>query len=164
MYTQQIVYNPESRIDELIRIISANSYGNDEPLLELIRLVDGTAFLSSLDNQFLGLLSSDRNNPDSIINPHTFLNPSNPLSLANKSGLYASVNSPYSVYNPNAVSPPIVYYKSKKVIIVTANPSALLDLGLWIVTPQLLIWNILALNPEANRDLMEEARLTNCWS
>ncbi|MFN8005960.1 MAG: hypothetical protein U0V70_02795 [Terriglobia bacterium] len=64
----------------------------------------------SPENKYLGRLSENRYNPDSVSNPYgSYGSPYSPNSINNANGIYGSRFSPQSVKNPYATSTPKLY-------------------------------------------------------
>ncbi len=67
-------------------------------------------FVYSADGQFLGIISTNQFDPDSLANPFgTYGNEYNMYSIWNPYGLYGSEYGLYSPYNPYTITPPYVY-------------------------------------------------------
>ncbi|MBD2386367.1 hypothetical protein [Cylindrospermum sp. FACHB-282] len=109
--------------------------------LEFFAAVDGMAQLWAADGQFLGVISSDQNNPYSINNLHGDYGSSNGIySIRNSAGLYGNTSGIYSPYNTNCLHPPIFYYDGQAVLVVTKNLSLEKQVhGLILIDPDLLL-------------------------
>ena len=90
-------------------------------IIEFLQAANGDAQLWAADGQFLGTLSSNTSDPNSIINPNTFGNPFNHLSIQNQSWLYGGSLGLYSPYNYFSSNPPVIIYQGQPVLIVTKN-------------------------------------------
>lgn len=110
-----------------------------QPLAELFQMLDGKGQLWSPSRQFLGLLSSNPNHPNSIINPDgVHGSPHSLISIHNPKGLYGGSQGTYSPYNINSVNPPIIVYKGKPLLVVTWNCNISTN-GLKIINADLMI-------------------------
>jgi hypothetical protein len=107
-------------------------------ILEFLRSINGYGQLWSADGQFLGLLSSNQNDINSITNPNTFGNPYSYNSIRNASGIYGSPCGIYSPYNSLCLNPPVVLYQNQPVLVMTRN-SLLFTNGLPIIDPDLVL-------------------------
>jgi hypothetical protein len=69
----------------------------------------GTPIIVSPDGKYLGNLSSNRYDPDSVSNPYgRYGSRYSPDSINNPYGQYGSPYSPNSVNNPYATNPPLI--------------------------------------------------------
>jgi hypothetical protein len=123
-------------------------------ILEFLQSINGYGQLWSADGQFLGLLSSNQNDINSITNPNTFGNPYSYNSIRNASGIYGSTCGIYSPYNSVCLNPPVVLYQNQPVLVMTRN-SLLFTNGLPILDPDLVLIAYLQLdsaipNPAVN--------------
>lgn len=106
-------------------------------LQDLITL-DGKLELYAWDDHFLGLLSSDRNNVNSIINLKTYGNAQNINSIYYKHGSYGGQYGRYSPYNYRCLYPPSIVFQQQYIGIVSKN-KYILDRDLDIIDPDLLL-------------------------
>ena len=107
-------------------------------ILEFLRAIEGQAQLWTHDGQFLGLLSSNRYDSNSICNPNgTYGSSYSVTSIRNPNGLYGSAWGIYSPYNPNSLHPPAIVYQGRVVGFVTRN-RYLCTNGVPIIDPDLL--------------------------
>lgn len=91
-------------------------------IIEFLRAIDGQAQLWTNDGQFLGLLSSNQYDPNSIYNPNgTYGNSYSLTSIRNPSSLCGSTWGIYSPYNPNSLCPPAIVYQGQVIGVVTKN-------------------------------------------
>lgn len=91
-------------------------------ILEFLRAIDGQAQLWTNDGQFLGVLSSNQYDPNSICNPNgTYGSSYSVTSIRNPSSLCGSAWGTYSPYNPNSLCPPAIVYQGQVVGFVTRN-------------------------------------------
>jgi hypothetical protein len=104
---------------------------------DLIAL-DGKLELSARDGRFLGLLSSNRSDPNSIINPNTYGNSNYINSIHYKHGIYGGEYGRHSPYNRYCLCPPVIIFQQQYLGIVTKNKHALTG-GLAIFDPDLII-------------------------
>lgn len=87
--------------------------------------LDGNAFLGNpATNQFLGKVSSNRIDDDSICNRiGDYGSRISDLSILNRIGDYGSRISDFSANNPRAQHPPILYWSSgEPIAIISVNP------------------------------------------
>jgi len=76
------------------------------------------------DDTFLGLISRDRNDAESIANEWgRFGSPYSPHSIWNPEGRWGGAYGPQSPWNPYAVRPPKVYYGNEFRGYLTTNPN-----------------------------------------
>lgn len=88
--------------------------------------LDGNAFLyHPATDQFLGVVSSDRYDGNSICNPYgDYGSKYSDLSIRSQYGLYGDRYSDTSAYNPRASQPPVVVLADGQVLaILTRNPN-----------------------------------------
>lgn len=91
-------------------------------ILEFLRAIDGQAQLWANDGQFLGVLSSNQYDPNSICNPNGIYGSSwSATSIGAEYSVYGSKYGAYSPYNPYCVNPPAIFYQKQVVLIVTRN-------------------------------------------
>lgn len=108
-------------------------------VVEFLASVNGVAQLYASDNQFLGVLSSNRYDVNSISNPHGIYGGVHGLySISNPHGIYGGVHGLHSPYNSYCLNPPVVIYEGQPVLMTTRNPYAQ-TYGLPVVDPDLLI-------------------------
>src|SRR6476659_5830636 len=107
-------------------------------ILEFLQSINGYGQLWAADGQFLGLLSSNQNDINSITNPNTFGNPYSYNSIRNASGMYGSSCGIYSPYNSLCLNPPVILYQNQPVLVMTRN-SLLFTNGLPIIDPDLVL-------------------------
>ena len=107
-------------------------------ILKFLVTINGAAHLWADNGHFLGQLSSDQDNRQSIINPHTYGSSYSYSSIQNPNSPYGGISGLYSPYNPNCINPPIVVYQSERVLVVTRN-TCLQTKGLPIVDPDLML-------------------------
>lgn len=101
------------------------------------------SFLLAQDGQFLGLLSSDKYLPDSVMNEYgNYGNLYSSTSIFNQYGQYGSRYACYSPFNPYTSTPPKIILRGKWVGLLTTNsfllngldPHQLID---WIIDNRL---------------------------
>jgi hypothetical protein len=110
-----------------------------QPYVVLFQVLDGYGQIWSPCGQFLGLLSSVQNNPNSIINPYgSYGSPHSPTSIQNPQGLYGTSEGIYSPYNPNSVNPPVIFYQGHPLLLLTRNLNIFTN-DLTIVDPDLML-------------------------
>ncbi|MDF5721420.1 MAG: hypothetical protein PUP91_13265 [Rhizonema sp. PD37] len=108
-------------------------------ILDFLTAINGIGQLWATDGQFLGLLSSERNDLNSINNPYGIYGSQNGLySIRNSHGIYGGQYGLYSPYNAYCHNPPIIFYVGQPAIIVTKNVYAQTN-GLTRVDPDLLL-------------------------
>lgn len=107
-------------------------------IIEFLRASNELGQLWINDGQFLGLLSSNEYEPNSICNPNGIYGSSYSVtSIRNPSGLYGSTWGIYSPYNPNSLCPPAIVYQGQVVGFVTKNRHLCTN-GLSTIDPDLL--------------------------
>ncbi|MBH8565257.1 hypothetical protein I8748_24260 [Nostoc sp. CENA67] len=94
-------------------------------ILQLLTQINGIAQIWAADGQFLGLLSTDRYDPNSISNFQGNHGSYHGIySIRNPHGLYGGEHGIYSPYNPYCNNPPIITYQGQPVLMVTRNSYA----------------------------------------
>ncbi|WP_242063549.1 hypothetical protein [Nostoc sp. FACHB-892] len=112
--------------------------------------INGIAQLWAADGQFLGLLSSDRHDPNSISNLHGIYGSTHGThSIRNFHGMYGGSHGSYSPYNLYCNNPPFVIYQGQPVLTVTRNAYAQTN-GLSVIDPDFLLDIYVQLNNSAN--------------
>lgn len=107
-------------------------------ILEFLRAINGLGQMCAADGQFLGVLSSNQYDPNSICNPNGSYGSSYSFtSIRNPSGIYGGTFGLYSPYNSYCLNPPAILYQNQKVLIVTRNPYAMTN-GVQVIDPDLL--------------------------
>lgn len=110
-----------------------------EPYVVLFQVLDGYGQVWSPSGQFLGLLSSVRQNLNSIISPYgPYGSPHSPISFQNPQGLYGSTEGIYSPYNPNSINPPVIFYQGQPLLLLTRNLNIFTN-NLIIVDPDIML-------------------------
>ncbi|HEY9800286.1 MAG TPA: hypothetical protein V6D25_08000 [Leptolyngbyaceae cyanobacterium] len=108
-------------------------------MLEFLTAINGAGQLWAGNGQFLGLLSSNRYDVNSISNPHGMYGSQHGLySISNQYGMYGGQHGLYSPYNSYCLNPPIIFYQQQAVLMVTRN-SYVQTNGLQVIDPDLLI-------------------------
>jgi hypothetical protein len=108
-------------------------------ILNFLANVNGIAQLWAPNGQFLGVLSSNQYDVNSISNPYGLYGGSCGLySIQNQCGLYGGVCGLYSPYNISNFNPPTVLYQNQPVLVVTRN-SYIQTNGLPVVDPDLIL-------------------------
>lgn len=106
-------------------------------LQDLISL-DGKLELYAQNGRFLGLLSSDISDPNSIINVRTYGNDHNINSIHYEHGIYGGRYGLYSPFNQCCLYPPTIVFQQQHIAIVSKN-KYILDRALTIVDPDMMI-------------------------
>lgn len=107
-------------------------------ILKFLIAVNGAAQLQADNGHFLGELSSNPHDYNSIINPHTYGSSYSYSSIQNPDSPYGGTCGMYSPYNFNCINPPGIIYQGQLVLVVTQNPD-LQTYGLPIVDPDLML-------------------------
>lgn len=108
-------------------------------IVDFLVSANGVAQLWAADGQFLGVLSSNLYDPNSISNLHGIYGGSYSIhSIRNSYGLYGSPYGVYSPYNIYCLNPPIVFSQGQPVLIVTKN-SYVITNNLPMVDPELVL-------------------------
>ncbi|WP_414545387.1 hypothetical protein [Nostoc sp. CCY0012] len=101
--------------------------------------INGIAQLWATDGQFLGLLSSNPYDTNSISNFHgIYGSPHGLYSIRNLHGMYGGEHGLYSPYNLHCINPPVIFYQNQAVLIVSKNTYFQAN-GLPIVDPDFLV-------------------------
>ncbi len=106
-------------------------------LQDLISL-DGQLELYAQNGYFLGLLSSDRRNPNSIINPRIYGNKDNINSIHYEHGIYGGQYGQHSPYNRCCLYPPTIIFQQQCVALVSKN-KYIIDRNLPIFDPDVVL-------------------------
>ncbi|MCG6137202.1 MAG: hypothetical protein MET45_21640 [Nostoc sp. LLA-1] len=108
-------------------------------ILDFLVAVNGIAQLWGANEQFLGILSSNQYDVNSIINPYGIYGGQFGLySISNQHGMYGGQSGLYSPYNTCCLNPPVIFYQAQPMLIVTRN-SYFHTNGLPVVDPDLVI-------------------------
>jgi hypothetical protein len=83
--------------------------------------LDGKIELQAQDGRFLGLLSSDRHDRNSILNPHTYGSINNINSIYYPHGLYGGEYGRYSPFNRHCLYPPSLVLQQQPLGLVSKN-------------------------------------------
>lgn len=95
---------------------------NNSRILQIIPQLDGNAYLMGNGGNFIGSVSSDPTDDNSICNPFgPFGSKDGILSIRNRSGNLGNLYSQISAYNSYANQPPILIYKGKRMVYLTKN-------------------------------------------
>jgi hypothetical protein len=87
------------------------------------RIAKRESFLVANDGQFLGILSLNKFNPESISNDFGLYGSRfSTTSIKNQFSTYGSPYSSLSPYNSYTSTPPIIYLKGNKVGVLSVNP------------------------------------------
>jgi hypothetical protein len=107
---------------------------------QFLAAANGIAQLwSSADGQFLGLLSSDQHDTNSISNLYGIYGSlHDTCSIRNPHGLYGGIHGGHSPYNPYCGKPPVVSYQNQIVLVITRNTNIQTN-GLPIIDPDFLL-------------------------
>ncbi len=107
-------------------------------IIEFLRSINGLAQLWAANGQFLGLLSSNQYDPNSICNPNGMYGSSwSATSIRTEYSMYGAEYGVYSAYNPYCVQPPAIVFQNQIVLVVTRNQYAVTN-GVQSVDPDLL--------------------------
>lgn len=108
-------------------------------ILDFLTSINGAGCLFAGNGQFLGVLSTDQYNQDSISNPYgQYGSPHGLYSIRNLYGLYGGQHGLYSPYNPYCINPPVIGYQGQAVVMVTRNNYAQTH-GLQVIDPDFLL-------------------------
>jgi tetratricopeptide (TPR) repeat protein len=115
-------------------------------LQEFLLSINGCATLVANNGTFLGVISSNQNDSNSVCNPHgQYGSPHAFNSVRNEHGIYGGSHGMYSPYNPHCLHPPVIVYNGRVVLVVTRNTNLIsfaygtqLLSGIPIVDPDLL--------------------------
>lgn len=108
-------------------------------ILDFLVAVNGVAQLWGANEQFLGVLSSNQYDVNSISNLHGIYGGQYGLySISNLHGMYGGQSGLYSPYNTFCLNPPVIFYQAQPMLMVTRN-SYVQTNGLPVVDPDLVI-------------------------
>jgi hypothetical protein len=106
---------------------------------EFLAAINGIAQLWAADRQFLGVLSSDRYDPNSISNLHGMYGSAYGLySIRNQHGIYGGAYGLYSPYNTHCLNPPFVLHQGQAVLVVLKNAHFQTN-GVPVIDPDFLL-------------------------
>jgi hypothetical protein len=106
--------------------------------LEDLISLDGKLELYAQDGHFLGLLSRDRHDPNSIINLKTYGNSHNINSIYYEHGIYGGQYGLYSPYNYCCLYPPTLILQQQYMALISKNKH-ILDRNLTIIDPDAML-------------------------
>lgn len=87
------------------------------------RIHRSESFIVANDGQFLGKLSLNKFDPESILNPYgSYGSVYSATSIHNRYSTYGSPYSSLSPFNPYTFTPPIIYLRGRKVGFLSVNP------------------------------------------
>ncbi len=116
-----------------------NTFLLNMTILDFLASINGAGCLFAGNNQFLGVLSTDQYNQNSISNPHgQYGSPHGLYSIRNLHGLYGGQHGLYSPYNPYCTNPPVIGYQGQAVVMITRNNYAFTN-GLPVIDPDFLL-------------------------
>jgi hypothetical protein len=107
-------------------------------ILEFLASADGIAQLWAADGQFLGVLSSNQFDPNSISNPNTYGSFYSYHSIQNPASPYGGACGIYSPYNITCINPPVILYQGQPMLVISKNLTVLTN-GLSIIDPDLML-------------------------
>jgi hypothetical protein len=110
-----------------------------QPYAEVFQVLDGYGQLWSPSGQFLGLLSSQADNTNSIINlDGEYGSPFSLSSIHNPQCQYGGEKGKHSPFNPNCNNPPIVLFRNQPIFVLSSNFNLYTN-GLKIIEPLLVL-------------------------
>ena len=110
-----------------------------QPYVEIFQAIDGHGQLWSPSGQFLGRLASDSYQINSLINPRgDYGSCYSQTSIHNPECDYGGDKGQYSPFNPSCKNPPVVFYRSQPLFVLTCN-LRLYTNGLKIIDPYLTL-------------------------
>jgi hypothetical protein len=107
-------------------------------LAQAVVALDGQVGLVAQDGNFLGLMSSDMNHPNSIINPNTYGNPHGDT-IYNQHSLYGGERGLYSPENPLCSNPPILMNGNEQHLALVTRNYKIVTNGLDIIDPLFML-------------------------
>ncbi len=107
-------------------------------LAQALVALDGQVGLVAQDGNFLGLMSSDINHPNSIINPNTYGNPHG-NTIYNQCSLYGGEGGLYSPDNPLCLNPPILMDANEQHLALVTRNYNIVTNGLNIIDPLFML-------------------------
>lgn len=91
-------------------------------LQEFLLSINGCATLVASDGTFLGVVSSNQYDLNSISHPHgQYGSPHALYNVRNQHSMYGGSHGIYSPYNPHCIQPPVIVYNDRVVLVVTRN-------------------------------------------
>jgi hypothetical protein len=127
---------------------------------DLITL-DGQLGLVAQDGIFLGLISSDSNHPNSIINPNTYGNPYE-NTIYNQNSQYGGQHGLQSPYNSSCLNPPILIDINDKHLALATRNYNLITNGLGIIDIYFMLGILYGLTCQQRSDSNEQ--FTNIYN
>lgn len=142
------VASPNLPLNQVLAVLYSRSISNiqnaDEPS-GIILTINGSAALMAADGTYLGLVSSNRNDSNSICNPNGQYGSSwSQYSVRNEFGQYGGQFGIYSPYNSFCLNPPAIIYQNRVVLRVTKNKFYLSPEGVLPVEPDFLFGVLLS--------------------
>ncbi|BAY18367.1 hypothetical protein NIES21_42130 [Anabaenopsis circularis NIES-21] len=108
-------------------------------ILEFLVAINGIGQLWAADRQFLGVLSNNQYDMNSISNPYgNYGGKYGSYSIFNPYGNYGSKCGNYSPYNIYCSTPPFIIYQEQIVLVVSKNANLQIN-GVQVLDPDLLI-------------------------
>ncbi|BAY24338.1 hypothetical protein NIES2100_41330 [Calothrix sp. NIES-2100] len=108
-------------------------------ILDFLVSINGVGKLWAADGQFLGVLSSDRYDSNSINNPDGMYGGTYGIySISNPYGVYGGTYGIYSPYNTYCINPPFVVYQGQVVLVLSKNANFQSN-GVPVIDPDLLV-------------------------
>jgi hypothetical protein len=107
-------------------------------LAQALVALDGQVGLVAQDGNFLGLMSSNINHPNSVINPNTYANCYG-QTIHNQYSPYGGQYGSYSPYNSYCLNPPILFLieNNQQLALLTRN-QYVINNGLDIIDPDFM--------------------------
>lgn len=111
--------NIKNSISDVLKLLYAKAaLSKNEPNFKKLK----EPYLIADDEQFLGLISTDKNMPESIFNEYGIYGSKySDVSIFNEEGTYGSEDSIYSPFNELAHYPPTIMYLGKPMGYLTKN-------------------------------------------
>lgn len=108
-------------------------------ILDFLVSINGAGQLWAADGQFLGVLSSDRYDSNSINNPYGIYGGRYGMySISNPYGVYGGTHGMYSPYNIYCLNPPFVIYQGQAVLCLSKNVNFQTN-GVPVIDPDILV-------------------------
>lgn len=127
-----------------------NAFSTNMTILDFLVAINGAGQLWAGDGQFLGVISTDRYDSNSIGNSFgVYGGQFGVYSIVNSFGVYGGQFGAYSPYNPFCPNPPIIVYQGQPVLMITRNAYAQTN-GLQVIDPDLLVSVYAQLSNSAN--------------
>jgi hypothetical protein len=122
-----------------LKKIIENSFTINMSILDFLVSINGAGQLWAADGQFLGVLSSDRYDSNSINNiDGMYGSRYGTYSISNPCGVYGGTYGMYSPHNSYCLNPPFVIYQGQAVLFLSKNPNFQAN-GVLVIDPDFVV-------------------------